>query len=200
MMPHPHLGLMMDGDRTAQLIYLVLLFAALGGWVMVEYRGRLGQAMRTGLAWGMIFVGLMAGYGLWGDLRRDIMPVQSIAGEMVTIPRAGDGQYNPRLTIDGTDLTFMADTGATSVVLSPADARALGIDPDTLTYLGQAYTANGIVRTATVTLRNVTFGPFTDATVTAQVNQSNMAGSLLGMDYLGRYSVTMAGDQMILTR
>lgn len=190
----------MDGDRTAQLIYLLLLLASLGGWIMIEYRGRMGQALRTGLAWGMIFVGLMAGYGLWGDLRRDIMPVQSVAGQMVTIPRAADGHYYPRLTINGADITFMADTGATSVVLSQADARSLGIDPAALTYLGQAYTANGIVRTATVTLRNVTFGPFTDATVTAQVNEGDMAGSLLGMDYLGRFSVTMAEDQMILTR
>ena len=195
-----HLGAMMDGNDTARLIYLGLLLAALGGWIMVEYRGRMGQALRTGLAWGMIFVGLMAGYGLWGDLRRDIRPMQSATGGMVTIPRAADGHYYPRLTINGQDLVFMADTGATSVVLSPGDARGLGIDPAALAYIGEARTANGIVRTATVTLRNVTFGPFHDATVTAQVNEADMDGSLLGMDYLGRFSVTMAGDQMILTR
>lgn len=196
----PHLGAMMTGDNTAQLIYLGLLLAAVGGWIMVEYRGRMGQAMRTGLAWGMIFVGLMAGYGLWGDLRRDILPMQAVEGGRVTVPRAADGHYYPTLTINGQDLTFMADTGATSVVLSPDDARSLGINPETLNYLGQAMTANGIVRTATVTLRNVSFGPFTEASVTAQVNQSDMDGSLLGMDYLGRFSVTMAEDQMILTR
>ena len=195
-----HLGAMMDGDNIARLIYLGLLLAALGGWIMVEYRGRMGQALRTGLAWGMIFVGLMAGYGLWGDLRDDILPAQSAANGMVTIPRAADGHYYPRLTIDGQDLVFMADTGATSVVLSPDDARSLGIDPDALAYVGEAMTANGIVRTATVTLRNVTFGPFIDETVTAQVNESDMDGSLLGMSYLGRFSVTMAGQEMILTR
>lgn len=190
----------MDGDNIARLIYLGLLLAALGGWIMVEYRGRMGQAVRTSLAWGMIFVGLMAGYGLWGDLRDDILPAQSAANGMVTIPRAADGHYYPRLTIDGQDLVFMADTGATSVVLSPDDARSLGIDPDALAYVGEAMTANGIVRTATVTLRNVTFGPFIDETVTAQVNEADMDGSLLGMSYLGRFSVTMAGQEMILTR
>lgn len=190
----------MDGDNIAQLIYLGLLLAAVGGWVLVEYRTRMGQALRTALAWGMIFVGLMAGYGLWGDLRHDIVPMQQANGAAVSIPRAADGHYYPTLTIDGRDLTFMADTGATSVVLSRDDARRLGIDPASLTYLGQAYTANGVVRTATVRLNNVTFGPFTDASVTAQVNEGDMAGSLLGMDYLGRFSVTMAEDQMILTR
>jgi aspartyl protease family protein len=190
----------MDAETTGRIIYLGLLLAAVGGWVMVEYRKRMGQALRTALAWGMIFLGLMAGYGLWNDIRRDLRPEQvSTAGE-VTIPRAEDGHYYPTLQINGQSLTFMADTGASSVVLSPSDARKLGIDTENLAYLGQATTANGVVRTATVTLENVSFGPFHDARVTAQVNGAEMGGSLLGMDYLGRFSVTMAGDKMILAR
>ena len=196
----PIWGDMMTGDDTARLIYLGLLLASLGGWIMVEYRKRMGVALRSALAWGMIVVGLMAGYGLWGDIRQDIMPVQSVSGEQVIIPRARDGHYYPRLSVGGQEVSFMADTGASSVVLSPADARALGFDPANLTYFGQAMTANGMVRTATVTLRDVSFGPFHDAFVTAQVNEAEMANSLLGMDYLGRFSVTMAGDEMVLTR
>lgn len=190
----------MNGDTTASLIYLGILLASLAGWVMVEFRQRMGQAMRSGLAWGMIVLGLMAGYGLWNDIRRDILPVQTGADNAVTIPRAEDGHYYPRLTVGGHEITFMADTGATSVVLSPSDARKLGINPEGLAFMGQAMTANGTVRTATVTLRDVTFGPFRDANVTAQVNEAEMENSLLGMDYLGRYAVTMAGDEMILTR
>ena len=200
MTPHAHLGAMMNGDDTARLIYLGLILASLGGWIMVEYRKRMGVALRSVLAWGMIVVGLMAGYGLWGDIRQDIMPVQATSGAQVTIPRASDGHYYPSLTVAGRSISFMADTGATSVVLSPADARALGIDPAGLTYFGQAMTANGVVRTATVTLHDVRFGPFHDDSVTAQVNEAEMANSLLGMDYLGRFSVTMAGDKMVLTR
>lgn len=200
MMPLPHVLAMWDTENTPRLIYLGLLLASLAGWVVVEYRGRMGQALRTGLAWAMIFLGLMAGYGLWGDIRRDILPVQSVAGREVVIPRAADGHYHPALTIGGRVLSFMADTGASSVVLSPSDARRLGIDTGSLAYLGQAVTANGVVRTATVTLQDVNFGPFHDDQILAEVNQSEMDGSLLGMDYLGRFSVTMAGDKMILTR
>ncbi len=200
MTPPAHLASMMDGDNTARLVYLGLLLASLGGWIMVEFRGRMGQAMRTGMAWVMIFVGTMAGYGLWGDIRNDIMPMQTTEGGHVIIPRGGDGHYHPSLTIGGQTVSFMADTGASSVVLSPEDARSLGIDPSALTYLGQAMTANGMVRTATVTLNDVSFGPFHDDRIVAQVNEADMDGSLLGMDYLGRFSVTMAEDQMILTR
>ncbi len=85
-------------------------------------------------------------------------------------------------------------------MLSPADARRVGIDPAKLAFIGQAMTANGIVRTAYVTLTNVSFGPFHDATLPAQVNEAEMDSSLLGMDYLGRFSVTMAGDRMLMSR
>ena len=200
MTPPPHVEVMLDGDQTARLIYLGLILASLGGWVMVEYRKRMGVALRSALAWGMIVVGLMAGYGLWGDIRQDIMPVQAISGQQVTIPRAADGHYYPSISVGGHEISFMADTGASSIVLSPADARKLGIDPAGLTFFGQAMTANGVVRTATVTLQDVSFGPFHDDSVTAQVNEAEMENSLLGMDYLGRFSVTMAGDEMVLSR
>ena len=108
--------------------------------------------------------------------------IKAIAGAV--IPDHGE------ITLEGKVVNFK----------SPQDARSLGIDPASLIYMGQAMTANGVVKTATVTLRNVSFGPFVDAAVTAQVNETEMEGSLLGMDYLGRFSVTMAEDQMILTR
>jgi aspartyl protease family protein len=190
----------MTGDDTAQLIYLGLLVAALAGWLAVEFRKRGSQVVRTGLAWGLILVGLMAGYGLWQDIRQDILPVQKVAEGEVAVPRAEDGHYYPVLTIAGQEIAFMADTGATAVVLSPRDARRLGIDPDSLVYLGQAMTANGLVRTARVMLPDVRFGPFADAEVAAEVTESGMDRSLLGMDYLGRFAVTMAGDEMVLRR
>ena len=191
----------MDDHDFARLIYLGLLLVAVGGWVLVEYRGRLGFALRTALAWGLIFVGVMAGYGLWNDLRQTEAPRQMMAeGGEVLLPRAADGHYNLTLTIDGTDLRFMVDTGATGVVLSQHDARALGIDPDRLAYLGEANTANGIVRTARVTLTDVRLGDITDPRLPAYVNDGAMDGSLLGMEYLGRFRIEIDGDRMVLRR
>lgn len=191
----------MSGDNLANLIYLCLLIAAVGGFLMVEFRQRFGKTLRALLAWGMIFIGLMAGYGLWLDIRRDILPDQ-FAGQdgSVEIPRAQDGHYYIRLTINGQDVLFMADTGASSLVLSPDDARNIGINPDDLAYLGQAQTANGIVQTASVTLSQVDLGPFTNQNFVASVNKSPMDRSLLGMDYLGQFRIEIANDKMILRR
>ena len=191
----------MDAEQLGRATYLVLLLIAVGGWVMVEYRTRIGQALRVALAWGMIFLGVAAGYGLWQDIRHDIIPRQMVTETgTVEIPRAADGHYYLQLEIDGQAVMFLADTGATNVVLSPEDARRLGIDPAGLTYTGQAMTANGMVRTARVRLNDVQLGPFRDDSLAVWVNEAEMDGSLLGMDYLGRFRIEIARDRMVLRR
>jgi aspartyl protease family protein len=192
----------MNGEiDLGRMAYLLILMIAVGGWVIVEYRGRMGFALRSALAWGFIFIGVVAGYGMWSDIRTTLTPVQSVRQDgRLEVPRAADGHYHLTLTIDGTAIDFLVDTGATNVVLSQADARKLGIDPGTLAYLGQADTANGTVRTARVRLKDVALPPFHDDSLAAYVTDGRMDGSLLGMDYLGRYRIEIAGDRMILSR
>ena len=191
----------MDGDVFARVAYLGIVLVALLGWVLVEYRGRLGFAARSAMAWGMIFVGVAAGYGLWGDIRGQVLPVQVVTeGGRIEVPRAGDGHYYLTLRIDGVEVEFLADTGATTVVLSDSDARNLGIDPDKLAYLGEADTANGTVLTANVSLKDVELGPFRDAKIRASVTKGAMEGSLLGMNYLGLFRIEIDQDKMILSR
>lgn len=190
----------MPDGTSAQLLYLLLLLLAVGGWMLVEFRGRLGVALRTGAAWGLIFVGLMAGYGLWSDLRRDL-PMQAVVlHEAVAIPRSFDGHYHLTLMINGIPVNFMVDTGASNMVLSRADAREIGVDPNSLAFVGVAQTANGTIRTALVRLPEVTLGPWQDRNVAAYVTDGDMDMSLLGMDYLHQFRIEIAGDQMVLRR
>ncbi|MDR0808285.1 MAG: TIGR02281 family clan AA aspartic protease [Gemmobacter sp.] len=190
----------MESEMTARLIYLSLLLAAVAGWVFAEYRTRLGLALRTALAWGMIFVGVMAGYGLWQDIRGNVLAIQQVTGDRIEVPRAGDGHFYLTLQIDGKEVRFMVDTGATNVVLSRDDARRLGIHAESLAFIGEATTANGPVRTARVHLADVRLGDWHDAGVPAYVTEGRMDGSLLGMDYLRLYQMEIAGDRLSLTR
>jgi aspartyl protease family protein len=190
----------MDGDNVASLAYLAILLMAMMGWVFVEYRGRFGFAMRSALAWVMIFVGVTAGYGLWTDMQSSTAASVSMADGTIALPQHADGHYYAPLTINGTEVEFMVDTGATQMVLSMADAEQLGIDPASLAFLGEAQTANGMVRTARVVLPVVEFGPFRDTDVVAYVNEGEMDGSLLGMSYLGNFRIEIATREMILRR
>lgn len=189
----------MTGDTIAQIAYLALILAALGGWVIVEYRGRMGFALRSALAWGLIFVGAVAVYGIWTDLESDLTASAVIRDDgRIEVPRAGDGHFYLTLQVNGTPVTFLADTGATSVVLSQQDARSIGIDPAALDYTDEAFTANGPVRTAPVRLPSLAFGSVADENFPAWVTQGQMDGSLLGMDYLSKYRIEIDGEKMIL--
>lgn len=191
----------MESLDPGRLGYLVLLLVLVGSWVFVEFRSRMGAALRIGAAWSLIFLGVAAGYGLWTEMGPTLAGRQQVTADgEIAIPRAPDGHYYVSLTIGGTDIRFLVDTGASEVVLSERDARRLGIDPDALTYLGTAYTANGTVPTARVVLEDVALGPFADARVPAAVNGGEMTTSLLGMSYLGRFDIAISGDRMILRR
>ncbi len=191
----------MSGDTLAQIAYLALILAALGGWAIVEFRGRMGFALRAAMAWGLIFLAVIAGYGIWSDVKSDLTQSAVVRGDgRIEIPRAPDGHFYMTLDINGTPVRFMADTGATSMVLTQGDAAKIGIDPASLDYDGEAMTANGVVRTASVRLPQVAFGPHLDDNFPAYVNEGELDGSLLGMEYLSQFRIELDGAKMILRR
>jgi len=191
----------METDQFMQLAYLGLLGAAIVGSYFFANKNNLGKVAQQAAIWGMIFVGVIAGVGLWGDVSRDIAPRQSVAGAEIVLPRANDGHYYMTLNINGTDVDFVVDTGASQVVLTQNDAQRVGFETDDLRYLGIARTANGQVRTASVRLDQVSVGPYTDSNLRATVNGGEMDMSLLGMTYLGLYdSISITDGELILTR
>jgi aspartyl protease family protein len=86
-------------------------------------------------------------------------------------------------------------------VLSQKDAVKLGLNPDKLTYFGRALTANGEVRTAPVRLDTVAIGPYNDRNLSAVVNAGDLGQSLLGMNYLQRWSrIEISDGKLTLSR
>ena len=193
----------MNEFQTGNLIYFVLLGAALITMFIVNNRQGIGATLRQMLAWGLIFLAVLAGYGLWEDVQRTVIPTQTVVASenRIVVPRSPDGHFYLNLAINDRNIRFMVDTGATDMVLTRADADRAGIDPDSLQYFGRALTANGEVRTAPVTLDSVSLGPFVDRNVTASVNDGAMETSLLGMRYLDRWTrIEMGGGELTLTR
>ncbi|MEW2917059.1 TIGR02281 family clan AA aspartic protease [Ruegeria sp. ANG10] len=193
----------MDGDSIGRLVYLAVLGAAVVAWFVSQNRQSLNKTMQQALAWVFIFVGAIAVVGLWEDIRSTVGPApqMTVTGETIAVPRARDGHYYLPVVVNGEPITFLVDTGASQIVLSDQDARRIGIDPDQLNYLGRASTANGEVRTAPVRLDSLELGPITDHGVSAWVNEGDLRQSLLGMDYLHRFSnIQFADGRLILSR
>ena len=87
--------------------------------------------------------------------------------------------------VNGAPVRFLVDTGASLVVLTPADARAAGLDPGGLAFDARASTANGVVRMAPVTLREIRLGQLAVGDVPGAVVE-NLNVSLLGVSFLSR--------------
>ena len=145
----------MSENDTGHLIYLIILGSMVVFWFVTNHRGSFGKAVQQALAWVLIFIGVVAAYGMWGDIRSTVL-VQATVNEQagtITIPQSPDGHYRLALDVNGARIDFVVDTGASEIVLSKADAARAGLDPDNMPYYGRAYTANGEVRTAPVRLR-----------------------------------------------
>lgn len=188
-------------DNWPRIAYFVLLLIALSGYLIVEMRKDFGKSMRQMLAWGLIFLGLIAGFGLWDDIRKDVAPQQIVEGRRIELPVASDGHFYITLRLNGTNVDFMVDTGASDIALRRADAKRAGIEPDDLNYIGFASTANGRVSTAPVTIGLIEIGEIRDENVRADVVQGDLGISLLGMSYLRRFGrVGFEGETMVLER
>ncbi|MFD0858206.1 retropepsin-like aspartic protease family protein [Roseovarius aquimarinus] len=188
---------------TAHLVYLIVLGCAVMMWFFAANRHSLGKTLQQAAVWGAIFIGVIAAIGLWDDVRGTVAPRQSVSTEAgrIELPRAPDGHYYLDAEVNGAPIRFVVDTGASDIVLSREDAAAAGLNPADLNFIGQASTANGIVRTAPVRLDSITVGGLRDEGVRAVVNSGELRESLLGMGYLERFrSMQITGGTLVLER
>lgn len=186
-----------------RLVYLGLLAAVLLGSVLMTRRGAFKKAAFQGGIWMVIFAAVIAGVGIWQDIRSPQSSALNFTTQNgnVVISQGADGHYRVTIKVNDQPLSFLVDTGASHVVLTQKDAQALGFKLENLQFWNTAMTANGPVSTAPVRLREMTLGPYTDRNVSASVNSGEMRISLLGMSYLNLYSsIEISQKQMILKR
>ena len=119
------------------------------------------------------------------------------AGE-TRLPRGPSGHFHTTALVNGEPVEFIVDTGATTVALTVADARRIGVnfDPDQFQVVGTG--ASGPVRGQEVMIERVSVDGKEVQTLRGAVLEG-LDISLLGQAYLSRISsVEMAGDEMVL--
>jgi aspartyl protease family protein len=106
-----------------------------------------------------------------------------------------NAQFRTEVEIDGTRIHALVDTGASQVLLSAEDARAINIDPPASAYTATAQTANGAVNFAPVRLRELRVGGITVYDVDGLVARPGQTAiSLLGMSFLRKLSSFQVAD------
>lgn len=111
-------------------------------------------------------------------------PASSLHTRAAFIEREADGHYWTRADVQGTEVKFMVDTGASIVALTYRDAQRLGLTPENLTYDSEIRTAGGITYGAPVTLDSIRIGRVKVDSVNAVVLRGDLEQSLLGMTFL----------------
>ncbi len=188
--------------------YLIrgLLVAGIFGGIMVFYsRSSIMRIAKAAGAWIAIIM-LLAGFYLFNsnfssDFAAAFMPgyVAERGDGALVIKRAEDGHFWIRTTINGATVPMMIDTGASNVVLSPADAKRAGINTAALRFNNIAATANGDVTFATTKVDTLELGTFKLVQFPVTVNGTAMQGSLLGLRLMNEFSsYEVSGDTMIL--
>lgn len=208
---------MIAGLDAATFGYVALFLALLvfiGGGMLGSYRGRAGTMVRDAVTWLALGLGLIAIYAY----KDELMPIAArVVGELlpgsamtveqssggvteVRIRKRLDGHFTANVTVNGKEVSMIVDTGASSIVLRPQDARKAGIDVKRLTYRVPVLTANGRTLAARVRLEEVAIGPLDRKKVDALVAQPGaLSQSLLGMSFLSRLrSYEFSGDFLTL--
>jgi aspartyl protease family protein len=121
-------------------------------------------------------------------------------GEAASVVKSDDGHYWAEAAVNGQEVRFLVDTGASAVALTADDALRLGFDPKTLNYSFTVNTASGQARAAEVKLNTVAVAGAEVDNVDAFVIESGLKQSLLGMTYLGRLSQFEATKSALILR
>ena len=102
--------------------------------------------------------------------------------------------------VNGQRVRFLVDTGATDTVLSPDDARRIGIDVDQLHFVQAAETANGKGYGAAYAAKRLEVGPIAFDNFALVVNRAPMSSSLLGLSFLNRLESFQVRDGQLVLR
>ncbi|MCR8956502.1 TIGR02281 family clan AA aspartic protease [Variovorax sp. S2] len=120
-------------------------------------------------------------------------------GSRIVLPADSRGHFMTQGAINGRTVTFMLDTGATSIALSAADAQRIGLDYSKGQRV-QMNTANGVSSGYKLRLQSVRVGDVEVYDVEAIVSPQPMPFVLLGNSFINRFSMRRDADQMVLEK
>ena len=184
--------------------FLIALLVFLGGGLMVRGRHRIGGILKSLLAWSAIGLVAVAGYAyrhelttVWQRVVGELSPGSVVYGERsLTVRASGNGAFFLDVFLNGRPTRMLVDTGATGLALTPADARAAGLDLSRLRYTVPVQTADGASLAAPAVLDSIRVGGLTFRNQRALVLRQGHI-SLLGVTVLRRFrSFEISGDRL----
>ncbi|EJW11330.1 putative exported Uncharacterized protein with protease domajn [Rhodovulum sp. PH10] len=135
------------------------------------------------------------------DLPSPYPPAPVAAGgyRSMTLQRGRNGHFHVDAMLNGRQMAFLIDTGASVVALRESDAARLGIRPMPRDYTARVATANGTVMAAPANIRRIEVGSLMAQDVAALVLPDTALGqNLLGMSFLSRVRFEHRDGKLVL--
>ena len=164
-----------------------------------DFVSRAGTAM-TVAAWLIFFVILFGVFDYLLSQRNN--PNQNVATTVngyqkeIVLQRNSFGHYVSNGTINGYDVVFLLDTGATDIAIPESVAKKIGLQKGQDFYVK---TANGSARAYSTRLNSAAIGDITLYDLNASI-LSNIDGNevLLGMNFLKHFEILQKGNTLTI--
>lgn len=196
----------MSGDDNASLIYGILAVMLVASSLAAR-RLPLQQMAKMILAWVAIFAGMFALFlfrdefsEIWQRAKTDIAGGASTADDGTLRIRKDDGgHFIARAMVNGEQIEFLVDTGATTTSLNPEDARRAKIIVDESAMPVVTQTANGLATGYRARAERIDIGPISRRDFPVHVAEGLGDVNLLGMNFLSSLKGwRVEGNELIL--
>jgi aspartyl protease family protein len=198
-----------DSMDEAYFVRMLAVLVLVASGVVFSRRFSFRESARNIAIWMGIAAVLVLGYTYYPQLqdvadnaRSELIPgypVNISANEMV-FSKDRNGDFLIIGSANTAQVKFLADTGASDIVLSPEDAQRAGIDTSKLSFDRTYETANGEGRGAAAMLDTLQIGDMKLFDVPVSINRAKMRTSLLGMAFLSRMKSFEFRDRKLTLR
>jgi aspartyl protease family protein len=182
----------MTNDLMLGGLYLLMAVMLVLG-VLMTRRERAAKLFTMALAWVAIFA---AGFILFTfrdnlgwvaqRLKAEAVGTPVTQGQETRIPMAIDGHFWVAAKLNGHDVKFLVDSGATTTTVDRKTAAAAGVEISNRRDL-YVRTGNGVIRVASGRAAEITIGTITRTDVALEVADNDDL-NVLGMNYLSSLS------------
>lgn len=184
----------MNEDSTLNLI-LAIGFLFLVASALLARRLQFGDMLRGFTQWTVIFGLLFVVFAYRDDAdrvwRRVVAEIgsnrtETVGGSLRIRPQ--DGHYFVTAQVNGENLRFMIDTGATVTAIGSSDANVVGVVPAKVGFPVAIQTANGMISARRATIDRLVVGPIERSDQSAIVSPAFGNLNVLGMNFLSSLS------------
>ena len=185
---------MNGGDQAVHFLYLIGVLVLVVSALAVR-RIPIAQGLKMFVGWVLIFGAAFVVFTLKDEFlalgNRVLLEtrggvVQETAGGEIRIRQAPDGHFWVDAEVNGEEVRFLVDSGATTTSISGDTARRVGVEPGGGRALVQ--TANGVVAVRRGRAQSLKVGPIEREDVAVHISDAFGDMNVIGMNFLSTLS------------